>query len=130
MSTDTPTDTDCVTDSHDTSLTPGDSVINRRPQAAKTTTDSADTDTDNPVTDTAIVTALVAKVADESRERGRLEVELANVTAELTDWQEFAQTAVEEVERLREELAELEEWRTLASEAVAEVERLRALVRH
>ena len=108
----TPTDTgDTATDStdaagcHDTSPTPGDTAINRTPQAGASATDTGDTDTSpTSVTSPAVsgVAALADRLADEAAARGRLEAERDRLTDALGEWQQLAADAVGEVERLRE----------------------------
>ena len=92
--TDSPTDSDRVTDSHDTATdSPTDTL--------EALTGSPDRRTDT--TDTALVT-LCHRLEALATDKGRLQAELARLTEELAEWQAFALTAVEEVERLRGEL--------------------------
>ena len=102
---DTDTDTTDDADCHDTSPTPGDTRINRTPQPAEPTTDTDDTDTSpTSVTSPAVsgVAALADRLAEESRQRGRLEAERDRLADDLEEWREFAADAVGEVERLRQ----------------------------
>ena len=101
----TPTDSTDTAGCHDTSPTPGDTRINRTPQAPDPATDTGDTDTSpTSVTSPAVsgVAALADRLAEEAAARGRLEAERDRLADALDEWRELAADAVGEVERLRE----------------------------
>ena len=101
--TDSPTDSDRVTDSHDTPTDSPTDTLEALTGSPDRRTDTTDRTLVTDTTDTALVT-LCHRLEALATDKGRLQAELARLTEELAEWQAFALTAVEEVERLRGEL--------------------------
>jgi excisionase family DNA binding protein len=98
--TDRATDSDRVTDSHDTPTDSPTDTLEALTGSPDRRTDTTDRTLVTDTTDTALVT-LCHRLEALATDKGRLQAERDQLAAELAEWKRFALEAVEEVERLR-----------------------------